>query len=183
MKKDIQEVLIKEEVLHQRVKELAAEITVTYQGKSPVCIGILKGSVPFFADLTRAIALPLYCDYMAVSSYGQSTKSSGTVKILKDLDVSLENKDVIVVEDIIDTGLTLQYLLDNLRSRCPASLAVCTLLNKPSRRLVDITPDYNGFNIADVFVVGYGLDYAEKYRNLPFVGVLREEIYSENSLK
>jgi len=175
---DLKEILLSEQKIKQRVRGLGKKIAGDYQGKNLVLVGILKGAVPFVADLMRAIEIPLAYDLMATSSYGASTKSSGTVRILKDLDIEVEGKDVIIVEDIVDTGLTLQYLIDNIRSRRPASLKVCTLLDKPERRKVDIQPDYNGFVIPDVFVVGYGLDYAEKYRNLPWIGVLREEIYT-----
>lgn len=177
MDNDIQVILYSQRDIEAKVKELGALIARDYQGKSPILIGIMKGAVPFVADLMRAINLPLSYDLMAVSSYGASTKSSGTVRILKDVDLSIEGRDVIIVEDIIDTGLTLQYLVDNLQRRKPATLKTCTLLDKPSRRMVEMTSDYNGFEIPDAFVVGYGLDYVEKYRNLPYIGVLREEIY------
>jgi hypoxanthine phosphoribosyltransferase len=180
MNEDLQTVLLGEAAIRQKIQELGQEITRDYQGKQPVLIGILKGAVPFIADLMRAVDLPLVYDLMAVSSYGASTRSSGTVRIVKDIDISIEGRDVIVVEDIIDSGLTLQYLLANLRSRKPQSLKICTLLDKPSRRKVDIRADYNGFTIPDAFVVGFGLDYAEKYRNLPYIGVLKEAIYQEN---
>jgi hypoxanthine phosphoribosyltransferase len=180
MRDDLQTILFDETVIRDKVKELGAKITFDYQGKVPVLIGILKGAVPFVADLMRAIGLPLVYDLMAVTSYGASTRSSGTVRILKDIDISIEGRDVIVVEDIIDTGLTLQYLLANLKSRKPNSLKTCTLLDKPSRRKVALQADYNGFVIPEAFVVGYGLDYAEKYRNLPYIGVLKEEIYQES---
>jgi hypoxanthine phosphoribosyltransferase len=178
MIEDIKEILFDETSIKQRVGELGQKITEDYRGKSPVMVGILKGGVPFLADLIRQIDLPLEYDLMAVSSYGASTKSSGVVKILKDMDISIEGRDIIIVEDIVDTGLTLHYLLDNLKSRRPNSLKVCTILDKPSQRKVQIQPDYNGFEIPNVFVVGYGLDYAGKYRNLPYIGVLKEEIYS-----
>jgi hypoxanthine phosphoribosyltransferase len=177
MREDLQTVLFDEAAISEKIRELGREITVDYQGKQPVLIGILKGAVPFIADLMRTIDLPLVYDLMAVSSYGASTRSSGTVRILKDIDISIEDRDVIVVEDIIDTGLTLQYLMANLESRKPRSLKICTLLDKPSRRKVKIQADYNGFTIPDAFVVGYGLDYAEKYRNLPYIGSLKAEIY------
>lgn len=180
MKNDLQTILYDEATIKEKVAELGADITRDYQGKSLFLIGIMKGAVPFVADLMRAIDLPLCYDLMAVSSYGASTKSSGTVRILKDIDLSIEGQDVMIVEDIIDTGLTLQYLVENLRSRKPYSLKICTLLDKPSRRKVEIKPDYNGFVIPDAFVVGYGLDYAEKYRNLPYIGVLKQEIYMES---
>ncbi|HOP74522.1 MAG TPA: hypoxanthine phosphoribosyltransferase [Bacillota bacterium] len=176
---DLQEVLVDEVRLQKRIKELGKQITDDYRGKDVVLVGILKGALPFLADLMRAIELDVSYDLMAVSSYGASTKTSGTVRIIKDLDEEIEGKDVIIVEDIVDTGLTLNYLLENLRSRKVNSLKICTLLDKPSRRKVDIKPDYNGFEIPDVFVVGYGLDYAEKYRNLPYIGVLKEEVYTK----
>jgi hypoxanthine phosphoribosyltransferase len=174
---DLKTILYPSEQIAAKVKELGRIITADYQGKVPVLVGILKGAVPFIADLLREIQLPLEYDLMAVSSYGASTKSSGTVRILKDLELGIDNRDVIIVEDIVDTGLTLHYLVENLRSRQPNSIKVCTLLDKPDRRKVAIRPDYNGFVISDVFVVGYGLDYAERYRNLPMIGVLKEEIY------
>ncbi|HOJ77135.1 MAG TPA: hypoxanthine phosphoribosyltransferase [Bacillota bacterium] len=179
---DVKKVLIGAEVLDKKIKELGATISKDYINKDLVLIGIMRGAVPFVADLMRAITIPLEYDLMAVSSYGASTKSSGTVRIMKDIDMSIEDRDVIIVEDIVDTGLTLQYLVDNLKARKPKSLKVCTLLDKPSRRKVEVVPDYNGFIIPDVFVVGYGLDYAEKYRNLPYIGVLKEEIYMKSGI-
>jgi hypoxanthine phosphoribosyltransferase len=177
MEKDIKEVLFTAAEINERVKTLGREISRDYQDRSPVLVGILKGAVPFIADLMRAIDLPLVYDLMAVSSYGASTKSSGTVRILKDLELAIEDRDVLIVEDIVDTGLTLQYLMESLKSRQVKSIKVCTLLDKPSRRKKMIQPDYNGFVIPDVFVVGYGLDYNEKYRNLPYIGVLNEAVY------
>ncbi|MFY9175305.1 MAG: hypoxanthine phosphoribosyltransferase [Peptococcia bacterium] len=165
-------VLISEEKVQQRVKELGQQLQEEYKGKDLFVLGILKGSVVFLADLIRAIDLPLQVDFMAVSSYGKSTNSSGVVRILKDLDADIRGKDVLIVEDIVDTGLTLSYLLEILNSREPASLKICTFLDKPSRREANIVPDYNGFEIPDEFVVGYGLDYSEKYRNLPYIGVI-----------
>jgi len=165
--------------LRQRVAELGSELTKDYAGKNIMVIGILKGAVIFMADLIREIKLPLRYDFMAVSSYGSSTLSSGVVRILKDLDDSIENTHIILVEDIIDTGLTLKYLTETLRSRNPLSMKIVTLIDKPSRRKVDVKPDYNGFTISDEFVVGYGLDYNGKYRSLPYVGVLKENIYKE----
>jgi hypoxanthine phosphoribosyltransferase len=179
MHNDLREILFSEAQLRQKAREMGEIITADYQGKDLVLIGILKGAVPFIADLMRAIDLPLSYDLMAVSSYGASTKSTGTVRILKDIELSIEAKDVLIVEDIIDTGLTLQYLRDNLHSRQPRSLKICTLLDKPSRRKVGIKANYNGFEIPDAFVVGYGLDYAEQYRNLPYLGVLKAEIYQK----
>ena len=178
MLNDVESVLLSAKELAKRVVELGAEITADYAGKEILMIGVLRGAVVFMADLARAIKVPVAIDFMAVSSYGAGTSSSGVVRILKDLDVSIEGKHVLVVEDIIDSGLTLNYLLDNLKSRKPASLKLCTLLNKPERRKVKVNIDYNGFNVPDYFVVGYGLDYAEKYRNLPFIGVLKPAVYS-----
>jgi len=175
---DVEEVLLTEEQIQQRVEELGAQLTVDYAGREPVLISVLKGSIVFLADLVRGMELPLSIDIMEVSSYGAATESSGQVRILKDLSNPIEGRDVIVVEDIIDTGLTLNYLIRYLRGKNPASLRICTLLDKPARRLVDIPVDYIGFEIPDQFVVGYGLDYGERYRNLRFVGVLRPEVYS-----
>lgn len=155
-----------------RISEMGEEITRDYQGKDLVVIGILKGAVMFLADLVKQIKLPLTIDFMAVSSYGRSTHSSGVVRILKDLDEEIEGKDVLIVEDIVDTGLTLNYLADNLLSRNPKSLKICCCLDKPSKRQTPVKVDYVGFVIPDKFVVGYGLDYAEKYRNLSYIGVL-----------
>ena len=179
MVNDLKEIILTTEQIEARIKELGAKISKDYQANPPVLVGILKGALPFLADLMRAITIPVVYDLMAVSSYGASTKSTGTVRIIKDLDLEIEDRNVIIVEDIVDTGLTLQYLVENLRSRQPKSLKVCTLLDKPSRRRTPIQPDYNGFEIPDFFVVGFGLDYAEKYRNLPYIGVLKEEIYKD----
>lgn len=176
---EFSEVLLTAEEIGKKVKELGAQITQDYQGKTLLVIGILKGAIPFMADLIREIKVPLQYDLMAVSSYGASTRSSGIVQILKDLDASIEGKHVLIVEDVVDTGLTLKYLCDNLSSRRPASLRVCTLLDKPSRREVELVPKYNGFVIPDRFVVGYGLDFAEQYRQLPFIAVLKPEVYQE----
>jgi hypoxanthine phosphoribosyltransferase len=165
-------VLLDSEKIQQRVRELGAQITADYEGKSPVLIAILKGASIFHADLVRAIDLPVSFDFMAVGSYGASTQSSGEVRILKDLDQSIEGKDVILVEDILDTGLTLNYLSHNLQNRGPKSIKIAVLLNKPSRRLVEVPADYVGFDIPDDFVIGYGLDFDQKYRNLPEVRVL-----------
>lgn len=168
-------VLIDEETLNRRVKELGQEITQDYRGKDLLLIGILKGAVIFMSDLAKAIDLPLSMDFMAVSSYGASTHSSGVVRILKDLDEEIEGKDVLIVEDIVDSGLTLHYLYENLMSRKPNSLKICCCFDKPSRRKVPVDIDYTGFEIPDEFIVGYGLDYAQKYRNLPYIAVLDEE--------
>ncbi len=177
MDKDILEVFYSEEQLKTKVAELGAAITRDYQGKSPVLVSVLRGSYIFMADLTRAIDLPCTVDFMSVSSYGTGTTSSGQVKILKDLSEPIEGKDLIIVEDILDSGNTLFYLRDVLAARKPASIAICTLLDKPERRTKPIQADYSGFEVPDAFVVGYGLDYAEKYRNLPYIGVLKPEVY------
>ncbi len=176
---DIGEVLLDEARIQQRVAELGAAISADYAGRHLTLVSVLKGSLPFMADLMRAISVPLRIDLMEVSSYGGSTtESSGLVRILKDLSATIEGEDILIVEDIIDTGLTLNYLVRYLRGKKPASLRICTLLDKPARRLVEIEVDYTGFTIPDQFVVGYGLDYGELYRNLRFVGVLRPEVYS-----
>jgi hypoxanthine phosphoribosyltransferase len=175
----IEKILLTEDQLAQRVRELGQEISKDYEGKDLLVVGILKGAVLFMADLLRSISIPVKMDFMAVSSYGASTHSSGVVRITKDMDQSVEDKDILIVEDIVDTGLTLTYLLDNLGTRKPASVKCCVLLDKPSRRKVAITPDYRGFTIPDEFVVGYGLDYAEIYRNLPYVGVPKPEVYQK----
>ena len=174
---DVEKVLLSEEQLSQKIAELGEEISKDYQGKEIVAICVLKGAILFMADLARAVKVPMALDFMAVSSYGNGTSSSGTVRILKDLDNSIEGKHVLVVEDIIDSGVTLKYLLKNLKSRKPASIKLCTLLNKPERRRVEVDIDYCGFTVPDYFLVGYGLDYAEKYRNLPFIGILKPAIY------
>lgn len=177
MIQDIKEILLTQEQLAARVEELGDQISKDYQGKEILMIGILRGAVIFMADLARAVKVPVALDFMAVSSYGQSTSSSGIVRILKDLDEEVQGKHLLIVEDIIDSGLTLKYLLENLKSRNPASIKICTLLNKPERRKAEVPVEYNGFKIPDNFVVGYGLDYAEKYRNLPFIGILKPEVY------
>ena len=174
---DVEKVLLSEEQLSQKIAELGEEISNDYQGKEIVAICVLKGAILFMADLARAVKVPMALDFMAVSSYGNGTSTSGTVRILKDLDNSIEGKHVLVVEDIIDSGVTLKYLLKNLKSRKPASIKLCTLLNKPERRRVEVDIDYCGFTVPDYFLVGYGLDYAEKYRNLPFIGILKPAIY------
>lgn len=176
---DVAEVLLTEDQIQARVAELGARISADYAGRQLTLVSVLKGSLPFMADLMRSLAIPVRIDLMEVSSYGgATTESSGLVRILKDLSTSIEDQDVLIVEDIIDTGLTLNYLLRYLRGKKPASLQVCTLLDKPARRLVEIPVDYVGFTIPDRFVVGYGLDYNELYRNLRFVGVLRPEVYA-----
>jgi len=172
---EIATVLVSAEQLSERVDELARQISADYAGKELLLVGVLKGAVFFMADLARRIDLPVALDFMAVSSYGSSTDSSGVVRILKDLDSEIEGRHVLIVEDIVDSGLTLNYLLKNLRSRDPASLEVCTLLTKPARRRAQIDCRYVGFEIPNEFVVGYGLDYAERYRTLDFIGVLTPE--------
>lgn len=177
MHPDGEKILLSEEEIRVRVVELGKQISVDYAGKEVLVIGILKGAMIFLADLVRNITVPTHFDFMAVSSYGSSTKSSGAVRILKDLDRGIEGRHVLIVEDIIDTGLTLNYLVDNLRSRGPASLGICTLLDKPSRREAPVEIDYNGFSIPDEFVVGYGLDYNESYRNLPYIMIMSPRVY------
>ncbi len=180
MKDDIKHVLVSEEQLKAKVTQLGAQISKDYEGKNLVLVSILKGSVVFMADLMRAITIPCNIDFMVVSSYGGSnTTTSGLVKIIKDLDGDLSGKDVLIVEDILDTGVTLSNLVPMLRMRNPSSVKICTILDKPSRRKANIVPDYEGFQVPDEFVVGYGLDYDEKYRNLPYIGVLKPEVYEK----
>ena len=178
MHKDVEQILYTEEELRSRVKELGSQITADYSGRKPLLISVLRGSYIFMADLTRSIHLDVTVDFMAVSSYGAGTASSGQVEIKKDLSDSIEGRDLIIVEDILDSGNTLHYLLDVLRARKPASIRICTLMDKPERRTKPIKADYVGFTIPDAFIVGYGLDYAEKYRNLPYVGVLKPSVYN-----
>lgn len=177
MNKDIKKILIEENELKSKVAEIAAKITEDYKGKDLLIVCVLKGAVVFASDLIRKIDLPLDIDFMAISSYGANTKSTGVVRILKDLNTGIEDRHVLIVEDIIDSGLTLAYLADNLRSRQPASVEICTILDKKERRTINLDIKYAGFVVPDEFVVGYGLDYAEKYRNLPYIAVLKEEIY------
>ncbi|MBQ6373709.1 MAG: hypoxanthine phosphoribosyltransferase [Clostridia bacterium] len=181
MHNDIERILLTEDEIQARVKALGAQIAEDYRGKNPVMICILKGSTMFYADLLRAIPERLTMDFMAVSSYGRSTKSSGEVEIRKDLSGSIEHRDAIIVEDIIDSGFTLSYLSRMLSARGARSIRICTLLDKPARRAPGITlkADYSGFEIPDEFVVGYGLDYAEAYRNLPYIGILKPEVYQK----
>jgi len=174
---DIAEVLVDADTIAATVAQLGARIAADYAGRDPVLVSILKGALPFLADLMRAIPIRLSLDFLEVSSYGAGTTSSGVVRILKDLAHPIEGRHVLVVEDILDTGHTLSFVLDHLRGQRPASVALCTLLDKPARRVVGVTPDYRGLEIPDKFVVGYGLDYAERYRNLPFIGVLKPEVY------
>jgi hypoxanthine phosphoribosyltransferase len=176
LERAVGEVLIDRETLANRVAELGAEISADYEGRDLLLIGVLKGAVFFMADLMRHLTVPCEVDFMAISSYGDATDSSGIVRILKDLDINIEGRHVLVVEDIIDSGLTLSYLIRNLESREPATLEVCALLTKPSRREIDVPVRYVGFEIPNKFVVGYGLDFAERYRNLPYVGVLDEHL-------
>ena len=178
---DLKEVLITSEQLRQRIGELAAQIDADYAERELLLVGVLKGAVMVMADLARSMHLPVLMDWMAISSYGSGTKSSGVVRILKDLDTDISGKHVLVVEDIVDSGLTLSWLLGNLRSRGPASVQVCVLLRKPTSARMQVDVAYTGFDIDDAFVVGYGLDYAEQYRNLPFIGTLAEHVYSDGA--
>ncbi len=172
----VREVLIDESTLQSRIVELGEEISNDYAGKDLLLVGVLKGAVFFMADLMRSLTVPCEVDFLAISSYGAETDSSGVVRILKDLDIPLQGRDVLIVEDIIDSGLTLSYLMRNLRARDPASLEVCALLTKPGRREIEVPVKYVGFEIPNRFVIGYGLDYAERYRNLRYVGVLNEDL-------
>ena len=182
LEQDIAHVLFTEEQLQARVAEIAAQIDRDYAGKQPLLVSVLRGSFVFMADLVRRITLPCTVDFMAVSSYGSGTTSSGQVKIVKDLSEQIEGKDVIVVEDILDSGNTLSYLLKLLEARHPASIRLCTLLDKPERRTKPVAVQYSGFTIPDEFVVGYGLDYDEKYRNLPYIGILKPRVYVQENL-
>lgn len=179
MKEDIQEILFSSEVLSEKVKELAEKITNDYNGKELVVVGILKGSVIFAAELIKNISIKCEIDFMAVSSYGNSTETSGVVRILKDLDSNIEGKHILIVEDIVDTGTTLKYLLEYLKARKANSIEIVSLLNKPARRKVDLDVKYIGFEVPDAFIVGYGIDYAEQYRNLPYIGILKPEVYEK----
>lgn len=178
MREDVQQVLISEERLAAKVKELGARISEDYGGKKLLLVSVLKGAVVFMADLMRAVTIPIRVDFMSVSSYGDGVKTTGVVKILKDLDNPIEGLDVLLVEDILDSGLTLSYLSHALEQRGPASIRIVTLLDKPERRQADIAAHYSGFQVPDEFLVGYGLDYNEQYRNLPYVGVLKPEVYA-----
>lgn len=179
MKEDIQEVLFTNEVLIKKIKELAEQINKDYEGKELVVVGILKGSVIFAAELIKNITIKCEIDFMSVSSYGNATETSGVVRILKDLDNDIEGKHVLLVEDIVDTGTTLKYLLKYLKARKAESIEIVSLLNKPVRRKVDLDVKYIGFEVPDGFIVGFGIDYAEKYRNLPYIGILKPEIYEK----
>lgn len=177
MRNDIERVLVSEEALQQRIQELGKQISEDYKDKKLLMVSVLKGSIVFMADLMRATSIPARIDFMSVTSYGSGAKTSGVVKIIKDLDIDIGGYDLLIVEDILDSGMTLDYLIDTLQQRNPLSISIVTLLDKPGRRQVDIKADYIGFEIPDDFVVGYGLDYDEKYRNLPFVGALKPEVY------
>lgn len=179
MEKDIEKVLISEEEIKKIVTDLGARISEDYKDKNLLMVSVLKGSVVFMADLMRAVTIPCRIDFMSVSSYGSGAKTSGVVKIIKDLDLNLEGYDLLVVEDILDSGKTLDYLLKVLKQRNPASIKICTFLDKPERRQVELFADYSGTTVPDEFVVGYGLDYDEKYRNLPYVGALKRSVYSD----
>lgn len=178
MENSVKEVLVTEEEINEKVRELGRRISEDYKGKDLILVGILKGAVIFMSDLARNIDIPISMDFMAVSSYGSSSESTGVVKMIKDLDCSIKDKDVLIVEDIIDTGLTLSYLTDNLNKRGANSVRICTLLDKPDRRKAEVPVDYYGFVIPDEFVIGYGIDYAEKYRNLSYIASLKEEVCS-----
>lgn len=179
MREDIERVLLDEEQIQHIVSDLGRRISADYSGKNLLMVSVLKGSVVFMADLMRAINIPCRIDFMAVSSYGSGVRTSGVVKIIKDLDINLAGYDLLIVEDILDSGVTLSYLKKMLMDRNPASVKICTFLDKPERRRADIVPDYVGASVPDEFVVGYGLDYDEKYRNLPYLGVLKESVYAK----
>ena len=183
MHDDIEEILLAADIIQAKVAELGKLITADYREKNLLLLGTLKGAVPFIADLARAINLPLEIDYMAVSSYGNSTESSGVVRILKDLEGPVQQKNVLIVEDIVDSGQTLHYLMDVLRQRRPLSLRVCALLDKGRERVKPVKLDYTGFQIPDRFVVGYGLDYAQRYRNLPYIGILKPSVYEDQTTR
>ncbi|MFD2444293.1 hypoxanthine phosphoribosyltransferase [Bacillus sp. CGMCC 1.16607] len=179
MEKDIEKILISEDEIQAKTRELAKQLTEDYHDRFPLAIGVLKGAMPFMGDLLKRMDTYLEMDFMDVSSYGHSTVSSGEVKIVKDLDTSVEGRDILIIEDIIDSGLTLSYLAELFRYRKAKSIKIVTLLDKPTGRKADIEADYVGFIVPDEFVVGYGLDYCEKYRNLPYIGVLKPEVYSK----
>jgi hypoxanthine phosphoribosyltransferase len=181
LERAVTEVLIDQDTLQRRIAELGEEISADYTGRDLLLVGVLKGAVFFMADLMRGLSIPCEIDFMAISSYGDSTDSSGVVRILKDLDINIEGRDVLVVEDIIDSGLTLSYLMRNLEAREPASLEICALLTKPERREIEVPVRYVGFEIPNRFVIGYGLDFGERYRNLPYVGVLDPRLVPEGA--
>lgn len=178
MLEDIKSVLISEDELEKKISEMGAQISEDYRGKNLLVLSVLKGASVFMSDIIRKITIPIQIDFMAASSYGKGTSTSGSVKIIKDLDIDVSGFDILIVEDILDSGVTLSNLIEVLKSRKPKSVNVCTLLTKPARRKVEVPVKYEGFEVPDEFVVGYGLDYAEHYRNLPFIGILKEEIYS-----
>jgi len=177
---DVDQILLSAEEIEQRIREMGERVSRDYAGRLPLLIGVLKGVVPFMADLLRMITIPVEVDFMAVSSYSPEARDRGLVRLIKDLEVPLTDRHVLFVEDVIDTGLTLSYLLRTLRARAPASLEVCVLFNKPKRRLIDVPLAYKGFDLPDKLVVGWGLDYRERYRNLPFVGLLRAEVFQND---
>lgn len=179
MMQDIDRILVTEEEIHTRIKEVGAQLTEDYAGKQPIFIGVLKGVVPFFTELVQAVQIPCQMDFMSVTSYEGGSASTGKLTFRKDIDHNIEGRHVVILEDILDSGITLQYIKELLLQRRPASLKICTLLDKPSGRKVDLVPDYSCFTIPAAFVVGYGLDYEDYYRNLPFVGVLKPEVYSD----
>jgi len=178
MKQDLEKIIISEEELNSKVKELGQRITADFKDENPILICILRGGAIFMSDLIKQIDTPLEIDFMSVSSYGRNSSSSGIVKIRKDIDVDIQNRHVIIVEDIVDTGLTLDYISEYLKNHNPLSVSICALLDKPEAHQLDLKIDYSGFKIGNEFVVGYGLDFAEKYRNLPYIGILKKEIYS-----
>ncbi len=180
---DIQEIILTEEQIQNRVTELGAQISQDYFSKCPVLVGVLKGVLFFMADILRVISIPTEVDFLAVSSYSNEARNKGVVRLVKDLEIPINHRHVLFVEDVIDTGLTLNYLLRNLKEREPASLEVCVLFNKPGRRLIDIPLKYKGFDLPDRFVVGYGLDHQERYRNLPFIGLLKPAVFQQNNRK
>ena len=175
----IDRVLLSQEELKNKVEEIGRNISRDYSGKNPLILSVLKGSFIFMSDLVRAVDIPCTVDFMSVSSYGAGTKTTGAVKIIKDLDIDISGRDIIIVEDILDSGVTLSYIMGLMEAKNAASISICTLLDKPSRRKVPVKVSYSGFEIPDEFVVGYGLDYAEKYRNLPFIGILKPEVYQK----
>lgn len=179
MENDIERVLFSEEEVMIKVKEIAKQITRDYKDKELILVGILKGSVPFMADLMKHIEIPCMIDFMDVSSYGYSAETSGVVKILKDLDFDISGKDILIIEDVVDTGTTLEYLRKYLKAKKPNSVSVACLLNKPDRRKVEVDVKYLGYEVPDEFLVGYGLDFAERYRNLPYIGILKESVYKK----
>ncbi|MCD6176835.1 MAG: hypoxanthine phosphoribosyltransferase [Candidatus Cloacimonetes bacterium] len=177
MRNDIEKILKTETEIQEKIKQLGRQISKDYEGKNPIMICILKGGIVFLSDLVRSISIKVELDFMSLSSYGDSTQSSGVVRIKKDIDADISNRDVIIVEDIVDSGLTLKYINDYFKQHNPASVKICTLLDKPKAHKIEINIDYVGFEVGNEFVVGYGLDYAQRYRNLPYIGILKKEIY------